>query len=200
MGPINLLTNTIGYGLRQVGKAAWSGTKAVGDAVLTGADKVTIGAAKAGKTGVKLGTKGAYKASKGILSGGAWLARDAVAGMNSKNPGINILGNAITKGIKASDKLMKGTYESYEINPITRELVHRSGGLKFTKLGAGVILGSGALIGARDAASTHMDNRVGPIDPHKVTATPEIAAEEYSINNGGATGDLVFALHQNRRG
>ena len=89
------------------------------------------------------------------------------------------------------------------------------GGFKFTPIGFGMLLGSGAAISALNGTRDYMDRRQGQLDGSVRSATPEIKAEEYSntstpmpsstgshliqpVDNGGATGDLVFALNANR--
>ena len=143
----------------------------------------------------------ALGAAKKTAEGAAFLVRDARVGMDSQNRGINLLGYGAERALAAGNKLLKYTPERYVTKP-SGKVVRQGGGLKFTKLGMGVLVGAGALAGARDASEAHIEKQTGQIDANKRTATPEINLEEYApqIKNGGATGDLVFALHQNRRG
>lgn len=197
MGPLSLITNTAGY----LAKKAAIGAGGLMIDAGKGAAAVTVGGAMLAGKGALKGGEMVFNAGVKGAKGAAWLAEDALAGMNSTNRFLNPIGNAVNLAGRFGSKMLKYEHETLDRNPITRELVVNSGGLKFTKLGAGIILGAGALAGTRDAVGTHLDNRVGPIDPHKVTAAPEIVKEDYSvIDNGGATGDLVFALHENRRG
>lgn len=196
MGPLSLISNTAGYltkkALIGVGKGALEVGKSIpGIAALAGKGTVKAADKMLGVTDSAVGTG---------IKAGKYMARDALAGMNSGNRFLNPAGNALNLADKFGSRLMKYDYERLERNPLTNELVVHSGGLKFTRLGAGIILGAGALAGSREALNNHMNNRIGTIDPKKVTATPEMEKEEYSINNGGATGDLVFALHNNRKG
>lgn len=120
--------------------------------------------------------------------------------MDSQNRGINLLGYGAERALAAGNKLLKYTPERY-VTKANGKVVRQGGGLKFTKLGMGVLVGAGALGGMRDAQEAYVEKQTGQIDANKKTATPEINLEEYvpQIKNGGATGDLVFALHQNRK-
>ena len=73
-------------------------------------------------------------------------------------------------------------------------------GLKLTKIGAATLLGAGIIQGVSSGTQAYMGDRVGTVDPQKYTATPKIEKEDYTLDNYGATGDLVFALHNNRHG
>lgn len=197
MGPLGFITNTAGYVARKALTEAGKATLEVGKIAASAAKE---GAVLTGKAALGVGGL-TYKAGAQTVKGAWYMGESALAGMNSSNRFLNPIGNAVNLAGRFGSKMLKYEHETLDRNPITRELVVNSGGLKFTKLGAGIILGAGALAGTRDAVGTHLDNRVGPIDPHKVTAAPEIVKEDYSvIDNGGATGDLVFALHENRRG
>lgn len=198
MGPIGMVMGAAGSLARGVGSMMFGAGRVVGSAMLNGADSFARGAFRAGKAGGKAAARAGNKA----MSGADFMANDIVEGMNRENRGINMVGNAISVASRLAGKMGRYEHELYEKNPMTGELVHHSGGLKFTKLGMGTLLGAGALSGIRDAHDTYLNNRVGQIDPQKYTATPDMRKEDYSmpVDNGGATGDLVFALHQNRHG
>ena len=59
------------------------------------------------------------------------------------------------------------------------------------------VFGAGmALYGANDSMGTLEDSRMGVADDGPITtATPR-----FPVDNGGATGDLVFAMNRNRKG
>ena len=73
--------------------------------------------------------------------------------------------------------------------------------LKFTPLGKGLVLGAGLYEGMGKAANKFVQGRMGTHDGMMRKATPVIpqntSSPSYS-NNGGATGDLVFAMYNNR--
>lgn len=67
---------------------------------------------------------------------------------------------------------------------------------KFTGLGIAA-LGAGSLIkGAKDAYGIMMNDKIGQRDNYISQVSPQIRL----MDNAGATGDLVFALNNNRRG
>lgn len=67
---------------------------------------------------------------------------------------------------------------------------------KFTGLGVAA-LGAGSLIkGVKGAYNTLMNDKIGQRDGYISSVTPQIRLAD----NAGATGDLVFALNNNRRG
>lgn len=71
-------------------------------------------------------------------------------------------------------------------------------GIKTTGLGTGVFLAGSAISGTPQAVETFNRNRQGTnFDTQPVSMAPSVPA--YS-NNGGATGDLVFALNNLRHG
>lgn len=71
-------------------------------------------------------------------------------------------------------------------------------GLKATGLGTTLAIGSAALSGGPEAIKTLNRNRQGTnFDSQPVSVAPQTPAY---ANNGGATGDLVFALNNLRHG
>lgn len=74
------------------------------------------------------------------------------------------------------------------------------GDLKFSAVGVGALVGSSAIEGTKRAIRKYEQIRMGKHDGQLRTATPVIPQNtqpSYS-NNGGATGDLVFAMYNNR--
>lgn len=63
-------------------------------------------------------------------------------------------------------------------------------------LGKAVVFGGALIKGAKDAAKTYMNDKRGQIDPYISSVTPQIRL----MDDAGASGDLVFALNNNRRG
>ena len=72
----------------------------------------------------------------------------------------------------------------------------------FTKLGKGLVLGSGLYEGASRAIAKFESIRMGTNDGMMRTHTPIIPQGQNNspsyANNGGATGDLVFSMYNNR--
>ena len=188
----------LSYVGKALGKAALGTASFTFDALGAAADGM---ATKIVLPAADLGGRAAIKTAKGAVKAGRYMAEDALAGANSKNRGINVLSNTAELGYRLAGKFGTYTRDVHTLDSAGNVKI-KSGGLKATKLEAGVLLGAGALGGMHDVVGTYMDDRVGPIDPNKVTATPKIEKEEYhrGVDNAGATGDLVFALHNNRRG
>lgn len=74
--------------------------------------------------------------------------------------------------------------------------------MKFTNLGKGLVIGGALYEGVGRAANKYVQGRMGTNDGMMRTSTPIIpqiqsSGSSYS-NNGGATGDLVFAMYNNR--
>lgn len=68
---------------------------------------------------------------------------------------------------------------------------------KLTKLGTAALIGTGLVSSFKEGFDDFNRNRMGQMDNRIYRATPTIPSY---ANNGGATGDLVFALNKNRRG
>lgn len=73
------------------------------------------------------------------------------------------------------------------------QLITKRGKFRPTALGYGVAAGIAGVMGANKAVDKAFDSRAGTPSGSR-TATPNY------LDNAGATGDLVFAMHQNRRG
>ena len=70
------------------------------------------------------------------------------------------------------------------------------------KKGTALMLGAGSFAGIRDSYDSYTKSRMGTMNGFEVS-TPKIPGIESSMDMAeeyGAGGDLVFALHQNRRG
>ena len=70
------------------------------------------------------------------------------------------------------------------------------------KKGTALMLGVGSFSGIRDSYDSYTKSRMGTVGGFEVS-TPRITGIESSMDMAeeyGAGGDLVFALHQNRRG
>lgn len=185
-----------------IGSVALGTAKVAGSAALNIGDAVATGAWKAGSRTAKAAGKGAVKTADFVGEG-------VIQSLNSPRGIYNPVGTIASLSKSAGDAIIKGPLkmgryerEKHHINRFTGEIEVDPGGLKLTPLGMGVLLGSGALAGAMNAEHQYRSNRIGPVDPQTRTATQSMAPQEYrrGIDDAGATGDLVFALHQNRRG
>lgn len=62
--------------------------------------------------------------------------------------------------------------------------------------GKALVIGGSLVKGAKDAFNTYMNSKIGQRDGYISSVSPQIQFTD----NAGATGDLVFALNNNRRG
>lgn len=75
------------------------------------------------------------------------------------------------------------------------------GDIKFSKLGVGLLVGGALYEGMGKAHNKFITGRMGTNDGMMRTSTPIIPQSQNSpsyANNGGATGDLVFSMYNNR--
>lgn len=177
--------------LGKIGSAAWKGTKTVAKLGLDATEAVMIGGAKASIWGAKK-----------IAQGTTAVTKDYYKARNIAGP-TNTMGRQATT-ISAMAKGMGDWQDAKDVyDATTGKLKHHSGQYKLGTFGKAAIFGPAAIAGAYGASNQYMNDRVGPIESTPVTAIPVIQKQNYSTtpsyaNNGGATGDLVFALHNNR--
>ena len=177
--------------------------KGIGKAVLWGAKETVIGTGSAILGLGKIGLKAAIGTAGVGLDATKTVAKGAVKSTTYNNGSKNFLGMFAKDVNDIGKKLFKYELPTKKFNPLTGELEEKLGGIAPTKLGLGVIGGIMAVGAANDYQSAYRESRIGQIDPKTRTATPDYTPREYTtgpVNNGGATGDLVFALHNNRRG
>ena len=192
-------------GARFIGKAAWSGLKtsgkAIGKAGKWTAGKVgngtIIAAEKAGSAAITAGKYGA--------KGAAILGVDFARSLNVTDGPMAAFRNPVGTAARGTGnflgKLVEYEPETRVYNETTGKLTRKMGGFKATKLGMGVILGIGLLGGMNKAVDTHIGDRMGRPSPKMQTLTPDYNPVQYQTSmpdDMGATGDLVFALHNNR--
>lgn len=198
MGIINRIRK-IGTGLKDIGLVTAGGIlKGAGSVTLGVLDVAGLGMMKAGKYAFNGLEKGVIKAGKGVGEAG----KQIVTGVKSEDPFRNPLGYAADRFYAVSKKAGYWDYGKSEYDAVTNTVKHRSPGIRFTKTGLGVMAGIAAVSGTVGAHDNYMDNRVGPIDPVVRTATPDLGDRQYrrqlTAEDTGATGDLVFALHNLR--
>lgn len=163
-----------GYGMAAgLGKAIESGAVTGGKAVI-GAGTVGVKTAKfIGKSGGALGM-GVDKSMGGVLGGGV-----------SFNSTLHGMGRAI-KGF--SEKMVKETATG--------------NGIKLSGMGKAAVLTGALYGGTRDEVVNSQERQMG-MNTGVTRATPTMMPMQqapHSMNHAGATGDLVFAMHKNRRG
>lgn len=121
------------------------------------------------------------KGAKGVVN----LGRGYTSGVNSTNVLRNPIGGIVSHVNSLSNKMLK---------------YNKDGAITMTNKAKGYILGAGALAGGIDAMGAYQDTRIGVADPNMYHAAPKIEPRQYSIDNAGADGSLVFALNANRKG
>jgi hypothetical protein len=178
-----------------VGSAAWSVAKGAGKIGWAG----TKLAGKAALKGMDYAAKGAFKVGVKAAKGAAYIAKDAYNARNARDAR-NMIGVEIHT-VGAMAKGMGDWQRSKDVyNKATGELTHHDGRFKLGKFGVAAFGVPAVVSAAVDGSQQYMQERVGANDGQVVTATPVVAAKKYSTDNCGATGDLVFALHNNRHG
>lgn len=183
-----------------IGKAVGAGGQRVIDNAFSNPIKLAAHVGGAAAIGYSLAdadgrSDGAYVAGKAALGA---TALSAIPGMASAGTvvaagaasiGTGVLGGAAAIG-RASIKVPK--------EPLS---FSNMGDLKFSAVGVGMLVGGSAIEGTRKAVRKFEQIRMGKHDGQMRTATPVIPQPErtpsYS-NNGGATGDLVFSMYNNR--
>ena len=181
---------TVAHG---VGKATMAGLGAMGRAEI----KTGKMAVEATKTGAALGVKGAELAYKA----GKFLVKDAKAGMSDPRASHNLVGRMaanVKNGIKGTGEWK---YAKSEYDKDTGKVHHTDAHFSASKKMLAGLIVPGAIVSTMEGVDAMDKRQMGTMSGGVVTSTPKIEKETYgTINNGGATGDLVFALHANRHG
>lgn len=188
------VANTFGKGIVGYGSSAIS--NAMKNPLKTVA---TIGAA--GAAGYMIGDiEDLAQPSK--VAGSAMLGAAALSAI----PGAAAVGTGLGAGIVGAGAAVGGL--AYGLGrasvkvPDTPMSFSNMGDIKFTNLGKGLIVGGALYEGVGRAANKFVQGRMGTNDGMMRTSTPIIPQNQSSgssySNNGGATGDLVFAMYNNR--
>lgn len=139
----------------------------------------------------KIGSASA-SVGKGLLN----LGRGTVGMLNSTNPWRNPIGQMANMAQKAAGKLVSHE-PSTKVWNASKGAMESKGGLKLTGWGKMAVGVTAVAEGAWKAKEAFETSRMGQMDANIVTATPRIPSYK---DDGGASGDLVFALNANRRG
>nr|DAU23757.1 MAG TPA: hypothetical protein [Caudoviricetes sp.] len=136
------------------------------------------------------------------VAGSAMLGAAAVSAI----PGAAAVGTALGAGIVGTGAAIGGL--AYGLGRASVKLPNEPisfsnmGDIKFTNLGKGLVVGGALYEGVGRAANKYVQGRMGTNDGMMRTSTPIIPQSQSSgssySNNGGATGDLVFAMYNNR--
>lgn len=170
------------FAIPHIGAGAVSGAKNLGEAVPGMLERLGVGTANVARALVN-----PYQ-----FSGNNPLGRFANAALNPLGTIGKITGNVIKNSVERAPS-------SYSFK--NGEFIKKGGGIRMTNLGRGIIgagVVAGAIGGIRDAL---VESRMGALDPNVVTSTSMYMPDPKpaQTSDAGATGDLVFALHGNRR-
>lgn len=181
---------TVAHG---VGKATMAGLGAMGRAEI----KTGKMAVEATKTGAALGVKGAELAYKA----GKFLVKDAKAGMSDPRASHNLVGRMAANAKNAVKGTGEWKYAKSEYDKDTGKVHHTDAHFSASKKMLAGLIVPGAIVSTMEGVDAMDKRQMGTMSGGVVTATPSMQKETYgTLNNGGATGDLVFALHANRHG
>lgn len=194
------INNGIGY---RIGSAF---SKAVG----TAAKYTAKGSFWLGKNGAKAGIAtsgaigtGAIKLAQGIGSLGintaTFLGKSTYLSLH-QNDWRNPIGKAAKGVYKLSSSLIDYTPGHTVYDEARKKLSYKAPQFKLSNKGKVALALTGLAMIAQDTSTNSARESLGTMDPKVRTATPDYQPREYSVDFGGATGDLVFALHNNRHG
>lgn len=212
--------------LKSVGKGAWNvakgaaiGSARIGDDILKGTGK---GIFKYGERIVGGALSNPLKAT--AMIGGAAALGYGLADMDGRNDGGRVaagaaLGATLASGIPGVagvagaigaggvglaagvGGLAMGIGERAIKMPDTKVGLGNLGDMKFSKLGVGLMAGSALYEGTSKAVAKFEGIRMGTNDGMMRKSTPVLPQSNNQpsyANNGGATGDLVFSMYNNR--
>lgn len=173
-------------------------------------------AARAGLASMRplgMGMEATARAIPGIAGGMANVAKGMVGGLSGMNPYIGghagAVGNMLASPIRRHAGAIAGFGKNLvKFNSETATLgaragnnvigkMTKTGGVKMTGLGHSVLWGSTVVAAGAGVFNELNKSRMGQSDGRVTRATPQMTSFQ---NNGGATGDLVFAMNANRRG
>lgn len=164
-----------------------------------------------GRTGVRAGILGTELLGKSAISASSLIGKTTInLGYHSGksiykslhyNDFRNPIGKTLQAGYKFTTGLAKYTPEETVYNATKHKLETRGGDFSLTKKGRVAVAGIGLIGAGINLAGTSDKNNMGITDTKITTATPiyqQATQNKRNIDFGGATGDLVFALHNNR--
>lgn len=214
MGFFSKVGKGIGAGLSGIGKASMGTTEGIGRATMAIGREIGRGVtSNLSKSALAIGTGaivgGILADADGNVSKGKTVAVGAgIGAVSTAIPGgaavigtAGLLGaSAISTGLeglgKVGEKMIKMPNKKLSLDNLDE--------VKLSKFG-GVLLGGAALLGGiKEGFNYYEKSRMGANDGMLRTATPTVPIQRSQTpsyaNNGGASGDLVFALNNLRNG
>lgn len=194
-----------------VGKAAGATADVAGRGIVNYGSRIIKNAAENPlKAAAALGSIGAagyiagdldHQANPSATAGKAMLGAAALSAI----PGASTVGLAVGAGVVGGAASIggftMGLGNAMLKTPEAAVGFSNMNDIKFTKLGKGLLLGSAVYEGIGKATNKFVSGRMGTNDGMMRTSTPIIPQPQNSpsyANNGGATGDLVFSMYNNR--
>lgn len=201
MASIRTVHDSIGSRLTDIGLSLAGST-------LKGAGKLAL---SLGRTGVKAGILGTELLGRGAISTTSLIGKTAINlgyfGGKTVYKSLqyddfrNPIGKTLKAGYKFTTGLAKYNPKETVYNVTKHKLETRGGNFSLTKKGKVAVAGIGLIGAGMNLASASDKNSMGMTDSRITTATPiyqQPTQNKRNIDFGGATGDLVFALHNNR--
>lgn len=188
-----------------VAEGIGKGTTAYGSKIISNAFKNPVGTAIAVGGAAALGyaaadldgrNDGAQVAAKAAIGTAAFSAIPGVTGL--------VAGTAMgaTGAVAGVGGLALGIGERMIKMPEGPVNLNNLGDIKLSKLGTGLLIGGALFEGGSKAIAKFEGIRMGTSDNLMRKATPTIPQNTSNqpsyANNGGATGDLVFSMYNNR--
>ncbi len=141
-----------------------------------------------------------------VVQAGANLAVESEAAQAAAG-GIATAGYSAGKGIWGVGGKLADMFIRYEPAKVVKDVDKygktitkmEGGGIRVNKKGIAFLGAIGATGNAMSATDDYMQEKMGTAAPERYTQTPNMQPPSYSMN-GGATGDLVFALNAQRKG
>lgn len=194
----------IGKGIGATADITGKGIVGYGDKIIKNAFSNPI------KTAAAIGAAGAAgyivadidnNPNRGKVAGTAALGAAALSGI----PGATAVGTALGAGIVGSAATIGGL--SMGLGNVALKMpkepisFSNMSDIKFSNFGKGMVLGGALYEGVGRAANKFIQGRMGTNDGMMRTQTPilpQVQSTPSYANNGGATGDLVFSMYNNR--
>ena len=177
--------------MSKIGSVGWSGVKA-GAGFGAGIASKTAKAAAGGIKDAAVESSGPVGKVAEVVGNVAWEAGKAVGSETLRYGGLG--SDLVFSLVEEKESMMKFNKKLGKFEKV-------GGGYGLSKTGKAVVGGAVAYQGISGGVAAYDSSQQGRmVDQQMTTATQTV--DDYTTKNdfGGATGDLVFALHTNRRG
>lgn len=176
-----------------------------GNMAKAGAATVAHGVGKATMAGLGAMGRGEIKLAKAgaeaVKTGAALGVKDARAGMSDPRASHNVVGRMAANAKNAVKGTGEWKYATSKYDKDTGKVHHTDAHFSASKKMLAGLIVPGAIVSTMEGVDAMDKRQMGTMTGGVVTSTPKMEKETYgTMNNGGATGDLVFALHANRHG